>query len=285
MKKKGISFILSLALSLTMIPSVSFASTTESEWDKVNSTQGVTETTPEELNRANEKEKDAKDLLDAIESYKKGKISREEFSIGFKKFNDKYGKKASTDKSSMQLESTIALATSDSQVLGFSVAKQTTDWYCGPASAYNILHGIGITSNPFDGRALSQYNLAVDLGALNQGALWPNTWASTLNRWLGWTFYVTTNAPSASSILNNAYVDTINYLGSIYDTHMIGSNQLYGYAQGSERWHYLGGDGYNNSTSEVHYLDSNNLNSTAFGAHWATASMMAKCTAERGMAW
>lgn len=281
LKRKGISLILSVALSITIIPSLAFANTTgQDQFDKVNSTQGVTQSSPQELKRASEKEKDAKELVNAVNTYKKNKLSKEELKAKFKQFNDKYGKPSSTINS----DSAIALATSSSQVLGFSVAKQEKDWYCGPASAYNILHGIGITQDS-SGRTLSQYNLANDLGAQSQGAYWPGTWTSTLNWWLGWSFYATTNGPSASTLLNNAYVDTINYLGSIYDTHMSGSNQLYGYALNSERYHYLGGDGYDNSASQVHYLDSNNLNSTAFGAHWATASMMANCTADRGMAW
>ncbi|MCR4434400.1 MAG: hypothetical protein QHH06_01275 [Clostridiales bacterium] len=69
----------------------------------------------------------------------------------------------------------------------------------------------------------------------------------------------TENAPSASTLLGYAYLDTVCSEGDIYDTHMSGSNQLYGYAQNSERYHYVAGDGYDNINSQVHYLDPNNL--------------------------
>jgi len=184
----------------------------------------------------------------------------------------------------LQTESLIPQAISSSGVLGFTCYKQEKDWYCGPASAYNILKGIGVSTNPYDGRTLNQYNLAVDLGALSQGAPFTGTWVSTLDEWQGWDFYETVWGPSASTLLNHARTDTIYSVGSIYDTYMSGSNQLIGYSGGS-RYHYVAGDGYNESTSQVHYLDSHNLNSSAFGTHWISATMMANCTASRGMVW
>lgn len=286
MKKinKIVSLIIALALSIMISPSLTFAQTNDQNlFDQVNSTQTVTEPTSEELKK--EKEKDFQELENAISSYKESKISKNQLENKLKQLEEKYKSPRVKTNSKILTESLVARATSSSGLLGFSCYMQQQNWYCGPASAYNILKGIGVSTNPVDGRTLNQYNLAVDLGAVSQGAAFTGTWVNTLDVWGNYTcYYSAIWGPSASNIIMRAKGDTILGVGSIYDTYMSGSNQLIGYSGGS-RYHYVAGDGYNESTSQVHYLDSNNLNSSAFGAHWISSTMMANCTATRGMVW
>lgn len=287
MKRKVFLFVLSLSIMATALPGYVFAESAQiqDEHDKINSTQIVTQESQEEINAAAEKAKYAEDLLNAINNYKTNKSNKDEVEQALNKFNKKYNKNLTLDSFAVIKSNAISAnvaSTSSSGVLGFTCYKQETDWGCGPASAYIVLKGMGKTS--YNGRQLTQSNLAIDLGAQTQGAYWTGTWATTMSNWAGYR-YVTTNAPSASTLLSNAYLDTVCSEGDIYDTHMSGSNELYGYALNTERYHYLAGDGYDNTNSQIHYLDPHNTNTTAYGPHWASASLMAACVHDRGMVW
>lgn len=289
MRKFKTAVVVGVITGLILTNSVFAFTNNQETTDKANSSQEITQQSKEEINCYTEKTKDAEKLIKSIKECKSNKITKYDLNQVILEYNKKYKTNINSDqiptlKSTDSDVTTLSAATttSDSSVLGYACSKQLTDWYCGPASAYNILKGMGVSS--YGGKTLSQDNLASDLGALTSGASFPGTWTSTLNNWSG-KYYISVWGPSASSLLANAYVDTIAYMGTIYDTYMSGSNQLYGYSVGTTRYHYLAGDGYNNTTSEVHYLDSHNTNVTAFGAHWATSSLMASCVSSRGMIW
>lgn len=277
-----------------MFVNVAFAtSSTLEEHDRINSTQTLTQPSAEEIAASNEKSKDAEALVSTIKKYKLKKVSKKELEQAVNNFSSKYKYNLTADKipnlepNTADAKSITAMTASDSQSLNFTCYRQLTDWYCGPASAYIVLKGMGKTS--YNGRTLSQSELATDLGAQTQGAGWTGTWASTMSNWSGKT-YLTANAPSASTILNHAYIDTICSMGSIYDTYMSGTNQLPGYtANSGPRFHYVAGDGYDNYNCYVHYEDPHNTNNSAFGPHWVGCGVMAACTSSssnpRGMVW
>ncbi|MBE3586325.1 C39 family peptidase [Desulfofundulus thermocisternus] len=71
------------------------------------------------------------------------------------------------------------------KVLGVQAVGQETTYYCGPASAVQLLLYKGITKNPRDGRATTQANLANDLHTTTSGTPFPGYWATTLNNGQG----------------------------------------------------------------------------------------------------
>lgn len=284
MNKVKLSVLWGIIASLVLVNSVFAMTDNQNVTDQANSIQATTQQSPEEIQAANEKSEQAKILVNSINDYKSNKISKNYLGDVINNYNQKYNTKINIDKITGVEDNANTRALSStptgSSYLGFSCVRQQENWYCGPASAYILINGMGNKS----GRTLSQNNLASDLGATTSGASFPGTWNNTLFTWTG-KAYVSVWGPSASDLLGYAYADTLSSMGTIYDTYMSGSNQLPGYASGSTRYHYVAGDGYDYSNSRVHYLDPHNTNNTAYGTHWTSASNMADCISSRGMVW
>lgn len=279
MKKKICTILaLTLAVGLSSISNVSAAD---------YNIQDTSEQSKEEMTASKEKEAMAKKVFQATVDLKKNAISKQKYDTLVQEYKKNYSSKNLDSKSS----TTVGLAAeSDTFYLGLNLVRQETNWYCGPASALMVLARQGISQ--YNGRSLTQYELAKDLGALSAGAVFPGTWYNTMRNWSGGTPYVTTWAYNSTlsdwkdNILTYTYISSgVGGHGVIYDTVMSGSNQLPGYAIGSERKHYVAGDGYSLTDKTVHYYDPHNLNNSAYGAHWTSAALMGSCTYERGMIW
>ncbi|MBO8158942.1 C39 family peptidase [Thermosyntropha sp.] len=173
-----------------------------------------------------------------------------------------------------------------SKVLGVSAIGQETIYYCGPASAKQLLNYKNITTNPNDNRPATQSNLASDLNTSSSaGTPFPGTWESTLEDWTPWNWH-TLWSPSKSDLKYYVRINCVADLPTICDTHMDDSN---GYLPGytTESWHYVTADGWRDDgiTEEVHYVDPNRYKSQAFGAHWVSYDLMANLVADRGIVW
>ena len=292
-KKKISLFLLSILLSL-IISNVAFAI------DLEPSTQELTKQSNEEIKLGIQKEKREKALIQAINDFKENKITKDKLDSEVNNFNLIYTPKSSIYNSSLQSTSALASAVTTG-CLNIPSTGQEKTWYCGPASAYNILKGDNITKNKNDQRPLTQYNLAVDLGATSAGAGWPGTWSATMSSWGPEYFAFVASSASQSGSLstwkNNLYShqksDVLAAgIGVVYDTHQKPSdttNRLTGYESiSSHVWHYVAGDGYdetNPSAKRVHYSDSNKYRPAAWGSHWTTVQIMGNITWDRGMVW
>ncbi|SHG97063.1 Peptidase_C39 like family protein [Thermosyntropha lipolytica DSM 11003] len=167
-----------------------------------------------------------------------------------------------------------------SNVLGVQTYGQETTYYCGPASAYQLLKFKGINYNPNNGKNLSQTNLASDLGTTTQGTSFVGNWILTLNSWtnrgVSWRVQW---SPSENDVYNR----TVNNVNAgwplIYDCHMNSQRgYLIGYTSG-EIYHYVTGDGYQWSDTDAtfkqcHYVDPNRYKSAAYGPHYISASRL-----------
>lgn len=91
-----------------------------------------------------------------------------------------------------KLLETIRVQSSSACLYVTTIGQQTT-YYCGPASAEQLLRYLGVTSHPVDGRVLSQANLASDLGTHAEGTNWTGTWRTTLRSWSQELYYTVSN--------------------------------------------------------------------------------------------
>ena len=177
---------------------------------------------------------------------------------------------------------------SSPNVLGVQAVGQETTYYCGPASAVQLLKYKGITRHPTDGRSTTQANLATDLHTTQNGTPFPGWWVSTLNSWTNTTRWASAWGPSESYLLLYTWTEVQAGWPLIYDTHMNSTNgYLPGYNSG-DIYHYVTGDGYellDDGTWRIHYVDPNKYRSGAFGPHWVTLNQMWKVVRDRGIIW
>jgi hypothetical protein len=138
---------------------------------------------------------------------------------------------------------------------------QSTQYWCGPASAWNVLY-YHATGNSWRGEELTQENLANSnwLNTTQQGTnLGDDPWRKTLNGWTDGTsdgWYLITWAPSASVIANDLAFDVDHYYLLIYDVYMsAGTGKMPGYSGYTEVWHYIAGTGYSNYGNNTDWLD------------------------------
>lgn len=163
--------------------------------------------------------------------------------------------------------------------LGVPVIGQETTYYCGPASAQQLLDYIGVPP--------SQSMLASDLHTTTDGTPWTGYWEPTLESYtgVGWTAL---SGPSESNLFYYTQLDVDGYWPLIYDTVQNSSNgYLPGYSSGTI-YHYVTGDGYmidDQNVKWVHYADPNKFRSGAFGYHWVTNNDMWKKVRDRGIVW
>ncbi|NLE90161.1 MAG: hypothetical protein GX602_04420 [Dehalococcoidales bacterium] len=208
-----------------------------------------------------------------------------------------YGIKLKSKFSTAGLFSAYTLDDEDDIInLNYTCYQQSNSYYCGPASAYILLKGMGVSSNPIDGRPLSQSNLADDLGTTTSGTGFPGTWADTLDEWADTFLFNSTWAQSYTLNEWKTNYFTYSYIavaiggqGYINDTHMVTNGyHLEGYNSASNYWHYVTGDGVDNGDiKRVHYEDPSYSSSypTRYGPHWESSDNMATLTHDRGIVW
>jgi len=171
--------------------------------------------------------------------------------------------------------------------LGVAAIGQETRYYCGPASAVQLLRHLNITRNPVDGRFTTQANLAADLHTTANGTPFPGWWEPTLEEWTG-TYWSPHWGPSENYLFAFTAVDVNSGLPLIYDAHMNSTNgYLPGYNSG-DIYHYVTGDGYgwnSQGVRMIHYVDPNRYRSAAFGGHWVTNNLMWRVVRDRGIVW
>ncbi|WP_334110822.1 C39 family peptidase [Thermodesulfitimonas autotrophica] len=181
-----------------------------------------------------------------------------------------------------------------SKDLAVTAFGQETTYYCGPASASQLLYYLGVRSNPVDGRPLTQANLATDLyTSSSTGTPFPGWWETTLETWSkrGWTAVWAPNNPNftLSFFWNTTLNDIDNNRPLIYDCVMSPTN---GYLPGYEGttatiYHYVTGSGYwfedTFTYFNVHYVDPNRYRSGAFGWHSVSRDLMYNVVRGRGM--
>ncbi|MEU8371960.1 hypothetical protein AB0C22_02425 [Micromonospora sp. NPDC048894] len=122
-----------------------------------------------------------------------------------------------------------------SRILGLSQTGQSKGYYCGPASGYMILrylHGTGFKSK-YNGASLSQPNLATSshmATEANGATTWTSKrFATGINRWRGFNWYVQVPKPSGSLLV------------AVF-AHSIGGN---GMPIGADTVEFAGGSHYN----------------------------------------
>lgn len=174
---------------------------------------------------------------------------------------------------------------SGSKVLGVATVGQETTYYCGPASAYQLLNYKGVSKNPNDGRSLTQGNLASDLGTTTDGTPWGSNWSTTLRNWSGAAWAVLSH-PSTNDVWYKTTADVDANWPLIYDTHISSSTAYLPGYDTYEWWHYVTGDGYywnEYGAKDIHYVDPNRYRSGAYGPHWVSVDTMAKVVYDRGI--
>ena len=236
-----------------------------------------------------EKEKELDELSAIFEpTVESGGDLSGDYLTKLKEFNEKWeGIDSEVVIPEKRVTDTITPNTIYSSTLGVSTYAQQTTYYCGPASAYQLMKFKGITSNPNDGRTLTQANLALDLGTTTGGTSFTGTWLSTLKNWTNRTFSATWS-PSASTVYSRTYNNVNSNWPLIYDCHMSSSRgYLVGYTSGTIK-HYVTGDGwqYNDSDPtfrQCHYVDPNQYKTAAYGPHWTSASNLSNLMQDLGL--
>lgn len=234
---------------------------------------------PAELKLESEYKKDANAVKKALTEG-----TREDYLKALKEFGMKW--KGSSDVPLTQ-PGNISVLTVWSKVLGVQARGQETTYYCGPASAVQLLLYKGITRNPKDSRPTTQTNLANDLRTTTSGTGFPGYWSSTMQNWTNHSYWCD-QYPSSDDLWLATCIDVDLNWPLIYDTHMNSTNgYLPGYSSG-DIYHYVTGDGYYNNDShntQIHYVDPNRYRSAAFGAHWTSLNQMWKVVRDRGIVW
>ncbi len=140
-------------------------------------------------------------------------------------------------------------------------AAQQTTYYCGPATAYEMLKGMGKTTGPH-GESLSQSVLAgssyLQTNALGQTPWNPYVMGPTLNAWAGQSFYAAQYAPSLSTYIADVTVDI--YLGWPVAASVVEEANnpvhLVGHPTNQTIYHWVAIKGYNTNGNNTTYVDS-----------------------------
>lgn len=239
----------------------------------------------EEKSKKEEMELDSQKVIKIYEKVKKGEAESSEYWAALDEFKKKWKTpKNSKIKDFASISSDVGILTIKN--LGVTKVGQETTYYCGPASAYQLLNYKGITRNPYDFRSLTQSNLANDLGTTSSGTPFPGTWTGTLQNWTSGIEWAYIWSPSSSTLLSKTKLDVDANWPLIYDTYMSSSSgYLPGYSSGTI-YHYVTGDGYDDvSPQEIHYVDPNQYRSAAYGPHWVSLSLMTNVLQQRGIIW
>ena len=179
----------------------------------------------------------------------------------------------------------------DYKVLNFPSNPQINGYYCGPASAYNLLCGMGKGSN------VTQQKLGTSLGTTTPdntnsdntnsfGTDFGSNWSKTLATYAGGTWSVTwASSSNWSQRLSSAlYSNLKNNKGIICDTHQTANTPKLSanYNSATNTWHYIACDGMDLKTSRIHFVDSNR---SCAGSYWTSYNTMSAVTKDRGIVW
>lgn len=161
---------------------------------------------------------------------------------------------------------------------------QINDYYCGPATAVNIINGKGITN-------VSQSWAASLLGTTaSSGTPFDTNWKNVLHEGTMGKRYTVKAAWTESNWPMELAERTISSLrqgcGVVADTYMYSAaTYLPGYSSGEVK-HYVpiyGYEAYDPTQRRVLYIDVNQFNGAAVGHHNVTFQEMARATAGFGI--
>lgn len=233
---------------------------------------------------AKQRENDLQKLMDIRKQALNSEVKQEAYVKALKQFVEKWKQPKSNDELNTSSTDVSIQGSGDTNVLYVNRVGQETTYYCGPASAYQLLDYEGVSSNPHDGRSLTQSNLADDLGTTTNGTPFGDNWEDTLHDWDGAYWFLKWGADE-SYLMGATIQDVDADYPLIYDTHMTSSNgYLPGYSSG-EIYHYVTGDGYDDPDNQIHYMDPNRYRDDAWGAHWVSLSLMTDVCSDRGIIW
>lgn len=318
MKRKLTAMVLTAFAISTVIPVTAFASNYEDipdlqtkyeqHLEKYNlSSEELPPPSEEDLQRDAEFDEMMDKLYAAYESYFSGQISMddlaqlesqyyEEYDPGNEMLQDSSLANDPERQSSLEAKKATALQTRSSvEITPFAIYDnaaylampyeyQINDYYCGPATAVNIINGKGIAN-------VSQSWAASLLGTTaSSGTPFDTNWKNVLHEGTMGKRYTVKSAWTASNWPLELAERTISSLqlgcGVVADTYMYSSSTyLPGYSSGVIK-HYVpiyGYEAYNPSQRHVLYIDVNQFNSAAKGAHNVTFQLIASATAGFGI--
>lgn len=151
------------------------------------------------------------------------------------------------------------------------MTNQPNPYTCGPQTAHNLLTDWAVL--------VDEKTLETDLGYNGQTGLGP-LWTTTLNKYIGSSFYVLTMNPNQTTLWNSYLVD-IGSVGKpfVLDAYM---SPTTGYMVGYASWasgravlHYTTATGYTTSSANnAYYFDSYNFHTGCYGAHYMEISSL-----------
>jgi hypothetical protein len=132
---------------------------------------------------------------------------------------------------------------------------QEKSYYCGPGSGYAIFKGKGKVTSAYNGQSLSQSVLGSTTYLstdLHTGTNWSDSsgypMQTTLNRWLGTSWYIPAGAPSLSAYENDLVVDVDHgYAFAANVVEMAGGTHLPGHPVSKTIYHWVAPYGYSSS--------------------------------------
>lgn len=168
--------------------------------------------------------------------------------------------------------------------LGMPYEMQATDYWCGPATATNIVNG-------YNGKTvISQSWAASQLGTTKNGTNLGNNWKNALNaNTMGKTYNVAWGSYGWAADLANKCISTIyNGRGVVLNVVMTPSTTyLPGYNSSMGNvYHYVAAYGFDSqdpSRRKISYIDPNGYVPAAAGAHTVTFQQMALATQTNGI--
>ncbi|QHA01185.1 C39 family peptidase [Dehalobacter restrictus] len=186
-------------------------------------------------------------------NYKDGKINKKEYTSKLKDL----GINQNEINNELNLASPLAI-TSGSQYLGLVQRSQDTYYYCGPATAQEILKYKTST-------LYSQSTLATPLRCNTSGTPWYDglgttgyPMADTLNSYIGSTYYIPYGTSvNSATFLSNVTWDIVHFYPVAGDAWEVpGGPHLVGHPTGSTIYHWFAIYGINTDTNYIRYADS-----------------------------
>ncbi|MFP5521199.1 C39 family peptidase [Peptococcus simiae] len=176
-----------------------------------------------------------------------------------------------------------AIGDGEQKFLPMPYEYQITGYYCGPATAVNIVNGYNGYSR------ISQATAANLLGTSSNGTPFGTNWKNVLNsNYMGKNYNLAWGSQGWAAELADKTIRTIRGgRGVALNVVMNGSTgYLPGYSSGTI-YHYVAGYGFDSSNPSrryISYLDVNNQAGPQ-GAHRVTYQLMGRCTQMRGVIW
>ena len=173
-------------------------------------------------------------------------------------------KLSSTTASGVATSTDLAAAFPTSRSLGVVQVGQLKNYYCGPASGYEIiryLHGAGFSSR-FDGTAPGQGGLAnanhMETDKYGKTDWARADWTRGVNRWRGSNWYVQVHAPSGS-LLKSVAAQSIGGNGMPFSGDTVefaGGPHYNGHRKDRTIGHWIAAYAYTGSGTTISWADS-----------------------------